>query len=1163
MLDMSENVGSSIIVENGITYTPHAPIFIDGNADFAAQASGEGWQGDGNQGNPYIIQNYEINAQDTAHGIHINSTNVYFEINNCYIHNGSWTIFEKYHGIVLENVENGIIDDCVLYRNNYNVYLLESNNNSLKNNNITNGIWGVTLSQSNNINITNNNLSSNFYGIDIFSGNNNTIFNNQVQGGGGCNGGIVTGSYNTVSNNTVSEYLYAIVPDSFTHVMNNHVYSNFHGISLLGSDNNNVQIENNTVSDNSYGIFLFPPSNDNIIFNNSIFNNVYGIYFGTSGTNVNSNITIINNTIYSNTNYGVYLNSTNTSNSNWIYHNNFFYNKFQAHDDTGTNHWDNGYPSGGNYWSDYTGIDLNSTPTQDVPPSDGIGDTPFIEIDGGMGAQDNYPLMDSIPYQGPLLPPSMILLHPNGNEEVLSGVISITWEAADYESLPSGCIDLSYSDDAGASWIPIVNDIDNTGFYPWDIVAAGVQDGYSYMVKAEVVDTDLQTDSDQSSTCFSIDNLLNDRWYFQVESTNLGSFLDVDMKPCELIRQSINVDITDSGEFLLQTFASEYIAVEDVDLSGDWNFSVYAKSNSFVSDGYLYANVYADDGSTSSLLFTTDYDDEAVGEHLSYNEFWWQYSVPPGTLLHNGDHVVVELILHEIVGTTYLFHYHNSTSDIPINGTVIGDHTLTHDSDDTYEIINEIEVTSGPESLLDEDFSTGVPPIGWGEDDPTGNWNQVLTANAGGLSPEANFRYVEQIDTWRLYAGPLDTTGMSTLDLQWNNFFVDYGVGVTCKVQTSSDGTIWHDTGWFIDSGGGNYGPILEQFIISTSDVGSSSFYVSFTVEGDAYQLDDWYVDDVYIPLPDVDKTSLLEHKWMFDVPYDEEPYEFMVEASRNAGVDGDNFIFSYSTDDVSYTDMSFIVDSPSDAIYNHSLPTGLDGDVYIRVVDTDQNIGNVEISQLFIDRMFINSSEEVIPPEYRVTISFDYQETPSYVDPVIPFFPSPKYDVQVLPVPGWNFISYPLQIEGQIQDVLNDSAGDCSTMWDYIQWYDASDPIDHWKTYSTFKPPTLNDLLIVNNTIGLWVHITSVGDGFLTVQGPQPTITSINLKAGWNLVGYPSLIEKTISDALAGTEYDRVEGFNATAPYRISQLDDSYMMKPGEGYWIHVPADTVWILDW
>jgi hypothetical protein len=38
--------------------------------------------------------------------------------------------------------------------------------------------------------------------------------------------------------------------------------------------------------------------------------------------------------------------------------------------------WDVGYPSGGNYWSSYTGIDFCSGPYQNISGSNGIGDSP-------------------------------------------------------------------------------------------------------------------------------------------------------------------------------------------------------------------------------------------------------------------------------------------------------------------------------------------------------------------------------------------------------------------------------------------------------------------------------------------------------------------------------------------------------------------------------------------------------------------------------------------------------------------------------------------------------------------------------------------------------------------------------------------------------------------
>ena len=41
------------------------------------------------------------------------------------------------------------------------------------------------------------------------------------------------------------------------------------------------------------------------------------------------------------------------------------------------------------------------------------------------------------------------------------------------------------------------------------------------------------------------------------------------------------------------------------------------------------------------------------------------------------------------------------------------------------------------------------------------------------------------------------------------------------------------------------------------------------------------------------------------------------------------------------------------------------------------------------------------------------------------------------------------------------------------------------------------------------------------------------------------------------------VEGFNASMPYNLQVLPGDYVLKRGEGYWILMPFDTTWTVDW
>lgn len=166
-----------------------------------------------------------------------------------------------------------------------------------------------------------------------------------------------------------------------------------------------------------------------------------------------------------------------------------------------------------------------------------------------------------------------------------------------------------------------------------------------------------------------------------------------------------------------------------------------------------------------------------------------------------------------------------------------------------------------------------------------------------------------------------------------------------------------------------------------------------------------------------------------------------------------------------------------------------------------------------------------------------------------------------------WQFISIPLDVNGDALTVLNDTNwGDGGTDWDYVLWYDPSDTINHWKSYYKDWPPEFNHMPNLDNTMGLWIHVTrNTGDGVLTVgEGFVPGSTAITLRAGWNLVGYPSLCTNmTVANALWGTGADIVEIFDPSATYRTRVASSTYLMRPGEGYWVHVPADTAWTVDW
>jgi parallel beta-helix repeat protein len=244
----------------------------------------------------------------------------------------------EYQGNITINADGSISPSTAPIQQTGNTYTLTSNVSgyiSIKRNNTVlygNGYW--------------------VYGyIQLYSVENVTIENLIIDGGSfqyqfGID--MKAASEVSVVNNTITGFESILVMNGVE----------FAGINVEGGGSNIIS-QNNLV-DNLDGIYLFGTENNLIVGNNIKGSNYVaysrGIFFGKASNNT-------------------------------VYHNNFINNiGGQAVDSDSVNVWDDGYPFGGNYWSDY----LTRYPNVKQIGSSGIGDTPYV-IDAQN--KDRYPLM--------------------------------------------------------------------------------------------------------------------------------------------------------------------------------------------------------------------------------------------------------------------------------------------------------------------------------------------------------------------------------------------------------------------------------------------------------------------------------------------------------------------------------------------------------------------------------------------------------------------------------------------------------------------------------------------------------------------------------------------------------------------------------------------------
>jgi parallel beta-helix repeat protein len=206
------------------------------------------------------------------------------------------------------------------------------------------GVGGITLKSVKNVTVKNFIIKDCQYGVYLNECSNITVSNNTI-----------TGTAVPVP----SELTMEILKSLFSELTG--------GIAVRGG--NHDTIVGNRLEDNVYGMNL--AVEDSLIIENNIINNVHGIELWNASNNT-------------------------------FYHNNFVDNHANVvkHDmkSLQVNTWDDGSFSGGNYWSNYNGIDVNG---------DGISGTPYTVCSNN---QDRYPLMK--PWEPDVAPPHIFISSP-------------------------------------------------------------------------------------------------------------------------------------------------------------------------------------------------------------------------------------------------------------------------------------------------------------------------------------------------------------------------------------------------------------------------------------------------------------------------------------------------------------------------------------------------------------------------------------------------------------------------------------------------------------------------------------------------------------------------------------------------------------------------------
>jgi len=308
------------------------------------------------------------------------------KLKDCHICTISENILDnnEHFGIYLKTCTCCLLSENEVKNDNICIELRYSNNVILRRNEARNSDFGIRLLNSRNCTLRDNKMAGNKYNFGVHESFALEELIHDIDVSNKVDGRPVHYLVNQHDKQIPNDAGYvAVVNSTGVRVENLCLTHNFQGLLLAFTNHSTVRKTNTSL--NSFGIQLRSCYNCTISGNNVSNNDYDGI-----GLENSHYCTIDRNNVNENHQFGIHMwNSTN----NIVFHNNFVNNTWQALVTWSfENAWDNSYPSGGNYWSDYNGTDFYSGPYRDETGSDGIGDITYVIDENN---QDRYPLMGS------------------------------------------------------------------------------------------------------------------------------------------------------------------------------------------------------------------------------------------------------------------------------------------------------------------------------------------------------------------------------------------------------------------------------------------------------------------------------------------------------------------------------------------------------------------------------------------------------------------------------------------------------------------------------------------------------------------------------------------------------------------------------------------------